>query len=234
MTDKPLNIPEEQEKTPPRGRVLTPFNPDMKPPRSGDDRFDKILERLDDLPELRRDSLEIRRELQELRNDRAQFHRVLLSQASFLHAKIAEDELDQVEEVEGEQRGAVVLVVEDERPLRRVLCRVVQLAQMQAISAADAFEAERILQNTEVDVAIVDINLPGGRSGLVLAQTIREHYRNVGCVIVTGMLTQEDAIVCKELGVRVFEKPLDNEALLGAIKAAYAGRTSLGPPDSGD
>jgi CheY-like chemotaxis protein len=227
----------DDEHTPPRGRVRTPFNPDLnaKPVPSGNEALDHIRKRLDDVfdPDVGAFA-DIRKSLEALHDKQAEQRRATLTQASFLHAMIADDELDQVKEVEGDQKNARVLIVEDERLLRRVLCRVVKLAGMHALSASDATEAEAILRAHPIDVAIIDINLPGGRNGLDLARVIRDLYRDIGCLIVTGMLSQEEAVVAKALDVRVLEKPLHNDDLLTAIREVYVARASQRPEPSGD
>jgi DNA-binding response OmpR family regulator len=69
-----------------------------------------------------------------------------------------------------------VLLVDDEPSIRLTMAEFLKRAGYNVITAAD-FESASILGSANIDVAVVDINLPG-RSGVELLQEInrREPY----------------------------------------------------------
>ncbi len=235
MTDKP-RIPEEAEKTPlPRGRQNTPFNPpnlNAKPGSSGSEALDHIRERLDAVfdPDVGALS-DIRRTLSRLLQSKQDEQRAILSMKDCLQSMVSKAGLNNVQPA---KNPGLVLIVDDEPMVRAWIERVLVQAGHTTVSARDIPNAEQMLASHPIDVALIDLHLSSGRSGLDLARLIRDQYRHVGCVIITGLLSQEDAAAALALGVTVVEKPTDNDALLDAIDAAHAGRRSLSPQSSGD
>lgn len=69
---------------------------------------------------------------------------------------------------------AKCLVVEDEPAILRLLTMILEDLECETLAAPDAETALDILENTQPDVIIVDIRLPG-MDGLQLARRIRTH-----------------------------------------------------------
>lgn len=69
---------------------------------------------------------------------------------------------------DGDLRGVRVLVVEDEVHLRNVMKRFLQQAHAQVSLAESVGEARAILADSEFDVILSDVKMPGGESGLDL------------------------------------------------------------------
>lgn len=81
---------------------------------------------------------------------------------------------------------AKVLIVDDEPSLRLTLAEFLKRAGYEALVAADTTQAEATLAvNDDVDVAVVDINLPG-RSGLELLRTLGGRDPYVPVIMITG------------------------------------------------
>src|ERR1700679_504013 len=82
-----------------------------------------------------------------------------------------------------------ILVVDDERNIRRTLDLVLSGAGYQVLTAPDAEEARLMLDSGDhrVDLAIVDINLPG-MSGLDLLARLREDAatRALPVIVISG------------------------------------------------
>jgi CheY-like chemotaxis protein len=71
----------------------------------------------------------------------------------------------------------IALVVEDETFVRMDLTDILQTIGYETLEAADADEAEKILQaHPGISLVLSDINMPGRLDGLALAQLIREEY----------------------------------------------------------
>src|ERR1700679_4046043 len=88
-----------------------------------------------------------------------------------------------------------VLVVDDERNIRRTLDLVLRGEGYEVVEAADAEQALALLELGEahVDVAILDINLPG-MSGVDLLRQIRRDptLRHLPVIVISGQAARED------------------------------------------
>lgn len=81
----------------------------------------------------------------------------------------------------------VVLVVEDEPILRLMAVDVVEEAGFEAVEAAGADDAIRILE-TRLDIRVVftDVDMPGGVDGMKLAAAIRDRWPPIEIIITSG------------------------------------------------
>ena len=85
---------------------------------------------------------------------------------------------------------AIVLVVEDEILLRIGAVQMVEDAGYEAIEAADADEAIRILESrADVRIVFTDINMPGSMDGLKLAKAIRNRWPPIRLIVTSGKVT---------------------------------------------
>jgi len=57
--------------------------------------------------------------------------------------------------------GKCVLLVEDDRSLRRLLEIILERANYNYLSAGDGFEAKELLQSNRIDLVITDASMPG-------------------------------------------------------------------------
>jgi DNA-binding NtrC family response regulator len=126
--------------------------------------------------------------------------------------------------VEGAPAAPTVLVVDDERNIRRTLDLVLGGAGYAVREAPDAEEAVRILEGGDppVDLAIIDIMLPG-MSGLDLLSRLRQDdgTRELPVIVISGHATVQDAVQAIKLGAAdFFEKPLARERILVSVKNA--------------
>ncbi|MDI1437377.1 sigma-54-dependent transcriptional regulator [Polyangium sorediatum] len=128
----------------------------------------------------------------------------------------------------GEALGAAVaptvLVVDDERNIRRTLDLVLRGEGYEVIEAESGEQALEILANggRPVDLAIIDLLLPG-MGGLELLERIRrdEATRSLPVVAISGHATVHDAVKAIKLGAGdFFEKPVSRERVLVSVKNA--------------
>lgn len=101
-----------------------------------------------------------------------------------------------------------VLVVEDE-PLQRMMAiDLVEDAGFEAIGAADAEEAVRILEaRSDICIVFTDIDMPGSIDGMMLAAAIRDRWPPIEIIITSGHIREEE-VVLPVRGV-FFPKPYD-------------------------
>ncbi|HMJ09806.1 MAG TPA: sigma-54 dependent transcriptional regulator [Polyangiaceae bacterium] len=126
-----------------------------------------------------------------------------------------------------------VLVVDDEKNIRRTLEMVLSGEGYRVIEAESAEKALAVLSNPEqpVDLGIFDLKLPG-MSGLEALSRLRadEATRDVPVIVISGHATVHDAVAAIKLGASdFFEKPLNRERVLvsvrNCIKTARLSRT---------
>ena len=128
---------------------------------------------------------------------------------------------------------AVILVVDDEREVRDVLEEYLLAHGYAAIGAESAAAAKAIAAAQPLDLALVDIHMPG-EDGLSLARHLRERYATIAIVMLTSAGTIVDRIVGLEMGADDYvPKPFDPRELLARVKSVLrrtsaAGRAELG------
>ena len=115
-----------------------------------------------------------------------------------------------------------ILVVDDEKNIRRTLQLVLEGEGYKVIGAESAEDALAILASpdTPVDMAILDVKLPQ-MSGLEALERIRneEATRDMPIIVISGHATVNDAVHAIKLGASdFFEKPLARERVLVSVK----------------
>jgi two-component system phosphate regulon response regulator OmpR len=120
---------------------------------------------------------------------------------------------------------ATILIVDDEPDVREVLEEYFSAHGYTTIGADSAGAARTIAAQNPVDLALVDINMPG-EDGLSLARHLRESYARTAIVMLTSAGTVVDRIVGLEMGADDYvPKPFDPRELLARIKSVLR-RTS--------
>ncbi len=119
------------------------------------------------------------------------------------------------------QVSPTVLVVDDEKNIRRTLEMVLTGEGYQVLSAASAEEGLEAIGNPSqpVDLAIFDLKLPG-MSGLDALEKLRgeEANKNLPVIVISGHATVHDAVNAIKLGASdFFEKPLNRERVLVSV-----------------
>jgi two-component system nitrogen regulation response regulator NtrX len=115
-----------------------------------------------------------------------------------------------------------ILVVDDERNIRRTLGLVLGGEGYRVAEAESAEQALTLLESgqTPVDLAIIDIMLPG-MSGLDLLARLRQDdsTRELPVIVISGHATVHDAVQAIKAGAGdFFEKPLNRERILVSVK----------------
>jgi len=115
-----------------------------------------------------------------------------------------------------------VLVVDDEKNIRRTLQLVLEGDGYRVLGAETAVQALAVLASPEtpVDLAILDVQLPD-MSGLDALAKIRsdEATRDLPIIVISGHATVDDAVQAIKLGAAdFFEKPLARERVLVSVR----------------
>lgn len=109
-----------------------------------------------------------------------------------------------------------VLVVDDDKDVRRLLTIQLFLEGYQVFDAAVAEEARAIVDKYGLpDVAVIDVQLRG-MSGLELLQVLREDS-HLPAVFLSGKVLKRDVDAGRALGATYVTKPFDISVLLAAM-----------------
>jgi DNA-binding response OmpR family regulator len=116
----------------------------------------------------------------------------------------------------------LVLVADDEQPLRELLVRMLERHTFVPITAETVAEAMAKAATHHVDAAIVDLGLRDGGSGLDLVQWLRAqpHYSQTPILILTGRIAfaeAEEALI-RQHRAYVFYKPTPYSELMGYLR----------------
>jgi putative two-component system response regulator len=84
------------------------------------------------------------------------------------------------------EKRELILIVDDEEAVRRMLKKVVERRGYRADTAGSLKEAWEKLGAQEFELVLADVNMPGG-SGLELLNQITEHHPDTATVMVTGI-----------------------------------------------
>ncbi|MEQ8767969.1 MAG: sigma-54 dependent transcriptional regulator [Planctomycetota bacterium] len=100
-----------------------------------------------------------------------------------------------------------IVVVDDEAPFRDVVCRKLRREGFEVTGFGEARGALEWLERSDVDVALLDIRMPG-MSGIELLEAIRERRPWVEVIMLTGQGSVDTAIRAMKLGAYDYlEKP---------------------------
>ncbi|MFT7422826.1 MAG: two-component system aerobic respiration control protein ArcA, partial [Psychromonas sp.] len=93
---------------------------------------------------------------------------------------------------------ANILIVEDELVTRNMLKSVFEAEGYNVLEANDGNEMHQAIKENNINLIIMDINLPG-KNGLLLARELREH-ENIALIFLTGRDNEVDKILGLEIG----------------------------------
>ena len=118
--------------------------------------------------------------------------------------------------------AATILVVDDEKNIRRTLRMVLEGSGFNTLEAGSAEEALETLDGGEVDLVILDVRLPK-MNGIEALSKIRSQpeTRRLPVLMVSGHTSLAEAVQAVQLGATdFFEKPLDRDRVLVSVRNA--------------
>ncbi len=118
--------------------------------------------------------------------------------------------------------GEIVLVVEDQAPVREVTMRRLQRLGYAVKEAEDAVTAIKLLEAGEAaDVIFSDVVMPGGLSGFDLAAWVRVNRPGLPVVLTSGFAEDAaQALAQDEVATTILRKPYSGDELAWAIRKA--------------
>jgi len=126
-----------------------------------------------------------------------------------------------------ERTRETILVVDDERGPRESL-RMILSPSFRVLTAPSAIDALAILRREPVEIATIDLNMPG-MGGQDLLRRVHEEFPNTEVVVITGCATVESAAESVRIGICDYlEKPFDVVKVGAAIARAVSRRRARG------
>ncbi len=119
----------------------------------------------------------------------------------------------------GPPENVIVLIVDDDPQVRKALVDLCRSRSMTVYDADGSTEAERVLNENQVDVVLTDLAMP--RNGVGLAEFIRTHHAGVEVILMSAY--PDLATKAEEAGAFFFlKKPFDcgNDGAILMIKRA--------------
>jgi putative nucleotidyltransferase with HDIG domain len=117
-----------------------------------------------------------------------------------------------------------ILIVDDEPMIRDLLQSTLMEEAEICLPARNAFEALEIAKANRVDLAILDIMMPG-RSGIELLADLKEFDRDISVIMITALSDMETAMDCIHLGAEDYIlKPFNIERVHITVRNALEKR----------
>jgi len=112
-----------------------------------------------------------------------------------------------------------VLLVEDDRSVRRYLEVTLQRSGYQVITASDGLEAMKLALSSQIEAVITDAIMPH-LSGQQLARFVRSHAKlaHVPIVLLTGQENKDAAASSEDLIDAFLYKPVKAEELMSCLR----------------
>ncbi|MDB5736777.1 MAG: DNA-binding response regulator [Sphingomonas bacterium] len=119
--------------------------------------------------------------------------------------------------------AALILIVDDEPPIRRLLRGALERAGYRAIEAGTAKEAMALVAAEDPAVILLDLGLPD-RDGMELIPIIGKQSQAT-ILIISARDATEEKVAALDLGAADYvTKPFDTEELLARVRAALRHR----------
>jgi DNA-binding NarL/FixJ family response regulator len=119
-----------------------------------------------------------------------------------------------------ERTGGSILVVDDEKPMRRLLEQVLRESGYPCRSASNAQEAKDLLHEQHFDLVLSDVRMPG-ESGLDLCRHIKASFPDLPCMMITAVDNMTTATEAISMGIYGYIiKPITSSQLLISVANA--------------
>jgi putative nucleotidyltransferase with HDIG domain len=120
-----------------------------------------------------------------------------------------------------------LLVVDDDEHILGLLARILEDSGYEIITSQDADEALEALNNSNFDLALLDIQMPG-ENGITLLGKIVERYPDIAIIMISGIGEIESAVTTIKMGAYDFvSKPFDISTVESRVTQALEKRKLL-------
>lgn len=116
-------------------------------------------------------------------------------------------------------RRSRVLVIDDETPVRELVCEFLRLLGNEATGVATGREGLAVFEGAAYDLVVTDLSMPG-MTGWELVAAVQQCAPAVGVIMMTASATTLDADRAREAGVTLLLKPFGLQDLRDAVEHA--------------
>ena len=114
---------------------------------------------------------------------------------------------------------AVILIIDDDDPVRVMLGRLLRMQGYSVLQASNASEAYAILEQHHVELVISDIVMPG-ESGIELRRVLSDRLPDLPVILMSGYSAEGPAEFAARTPRTAFvQKPFSAEQLLALIES---------------
>lgn len=114
-----------------------------------------------------------------------------------------------------------LLIVDDEEQFLESISKSLELRDFHVIAVNRGDKAIEAAKQQHIDVALVDLKMPG-ISGEETLRLLKQEHRWLEVVILTGHGALQSAVECTKIGAFSYlQKPCELSALIEALQAAY-------------
>ena len=115
----------------------------------------------------------------------------------------------------------LILLVEDEPLVRRVVARSLSRAGYSILEASDVDEAITLCEGREQSIAllITDLVLPGGKSGIDLVLDFTSRKPSLRCLLMSGWSPDHPALASLTTTYAYLQKPFSVGAMMELVAA---------------
>jgi signal transduction histidine kinase len=117
--------------------------------------------------------------------------------------------------------GRLILLVEDEDEVRKIICRqLVELGYL-VVEASTGDEASVMLDTIPgISVLVSDVVMPGGMGGWALAKHVKARHPAIGIILISGYAEGLEGTEAERLDLPLLRKPFSKDEIAAAIEAA--------------
>lgn len=117
-----------------------------------------------------------------------------------------------------------ILIVDDEENFLNSIKRLLEVRDFNVVAVNRGEKAIEAARNNPVDIALVDLKMPG-IDGEETLKALKKEHKWLEVVILTGHGSIESAVECTKSGAYEYlQKPCELEELLEVLKNAYQKR----------
>ena len=114
-----------------------------------------------------------------------------------------------------------VLVVDDDKLIRRSIRRILELVGLQVVEAPGGFEALEALRSAAFNMVMLDVNMPPSLNGPETFERLRKDFPDLPVLFVTSDTRRLNGILGQPQ-VGLVEKPFDKEHLVAVVRRMLA------------
>ena len=115
----------------------------------------------------------------------------------------------------------LALIIDDEPNIRRMVGALLVGEGFEVRDAADGAAGVAVAVQSDPDVVLLDLMMPGGMDGMATLKSLREKLPDLPVIMMSGRAGLADAVKATQLGAHNFlEKPLTPEGVLLSVRTA--------------